>query len=81
MADRFYSDIEISDVAGEIVPPAATGFVRIYGRNGRLFSVGVSGTEYDLSENGGSGDKNVDGGFANAIYLPTQNIDGGDANG
>ena len=30
---------------------------------------------------GGSGDNNIDGGFANSVYLPSQLIDGGDANG
>lgn len=29
----------------------------------------------------GSGDSNIDGGFANSVYLPSQLIDGGDANG
>lgn len=26
-------------------------------------------------------DRNTDGGFANSVYLPSQTIDGGDANG
>jgi hypothetical protein len=30
---------------------------------------------------GSSGDSNIDGGFANSVYLPSQLIDGGDANG
>ena len=28
---------------------------------------------------GGSGDKNVDGGNASSVYLPSQNVDGGSA--
>jgi hypothetical protein len=30
---------------------------------------------------GGSGDRNIDGGSADSVYLPSQLIDGGDANG
>lgn len=79
MADRFYSDVEVPEVSTD-PGPAAPGFVRVYGRNGRLFVRGATSQEIDLAESGG-GDKNVDGGFAASAYLPTQNIDGGDANG
>lgn len=34
-----------------------------------------------ISSSGGSGDFNVDGGVADSIYTPPQNINGGDANG
>ncbi len=81
MADRFYGDIEVPEIASD-PGPATPGFVRIYGRNGKLYVRGETTTEIDLTEMGsGSGDINVDGGFANSVYLPTQNIDGGDANG
>lgn len=35
----------------------------------------------DTLPGGGGGDKNVDGGNASAVYLPSQVIDGGDASG
>lgn len=34
-----------------------------------------------LPGGGGGGDRNVDGGNAASIYLPSQVVDGGDANG
>ena len=41
----------------------------------RLVAVGATGA------GGGGGDRNVDGGRADSIYLPSQNIDGGTASG
>jgi hypothetical protein len=35
----------------------------------------------NASGGGGDGDRNVDGGRADSIYLPSQNIDGGTASG
>ena len=78
-----------SDVEGITIPelptdpgPAPSGFVRIYGRDGKLFVRGTTTSEIDLTELGvgGGGFLNIDGGFANAVYLPTQNIDGGFSN-
>lgn len=82
MADRFYGDIEVPEITSD-PGPATPGFVRIYGRNGKLYVRGETTTEIDLADTGGgpTSDINVDGGFAAAVYLPTQNIDGGDANG
>jgi len=82
MADRFYSDLEVPEIATDPGPPA-TGFVRVYGRDGKLYVRGITTGEIDLTDVGGgpATDINVDGGFANSVYLPTQVIDGGDANG
>lgn len=79
MGDQFYEDIEVPELAAD-PGPAPAGFVRLYGRNGKLFVRGETTAEIDLTETG-SGDQNIDGGFAASVYLPTQNIDGGDANG
>lgn len=81
MADRFYGDIEVPEIASD-PGPAAPGFVRVFGRAGKLFVRGAVTAEIDLTGGGGvAADKNCDGGFANSVYLPTQSIDGGDANG
>lgn len=80
MADRFYGDIEVPEIASD-PGPATPGFVRIFGRAGKLFVRGETTAEIDLTVGGVAADKNCDGGFANSVYLPTQNIDGGDANG
>ena len=81
MADRFYGDIEVPEISSD-PGPATPGFVRIFGRDGKLFVRGETTAEIDLTELGvgGGGFLNIDGGFANAIYLPTQNIDGGFSN-
>lgn len=82
MGDQFFEDIEVPELPSD-PGPAPTGFVRIYGRDGKLFVRGETTAEIDLTDTGGgpTSDINVDGGFAAAVYLPTQNIDGGDANG
>ena len=82
MGDQFFEDIEVPEFSTD-PGPAPSGFVRIYGRDGKLFVRGATTSEIDLTELGvgGSGFLNIDGGFANAVYLPTQNINGGDANG
>jgi len=44
VADRFYKDIELPDIS---VSPSApdTGFVQIYGKNGKLAYQNATGTE------------------------------------
>lgn len=81
MGDQFYEDIEVPELATD-PGPAIPGFVRIYGRDGKLFVRGATTAEIDLTEVGigGGGFLNVDGGLANSVYLPTQNIDGGFSN-
>ncbi len=77
MADRIYGEFEVPEIATDPGPPDTPGFVRIYGRNGRLFVRGFATAEIDLAESGTGGDKNVDGGAPDSLYLPEQNIDGG----
>ena len=58
--------------------------------NGNIQELGHGTAGQVLTSNGatsapswesGSGDIQVDGGFANSTYLPEQSVDGGDANG
>lgn len=46
-------------------------------------AVGTSATTYQAHalEGEGGGSKNIDGGSASSVYLPSQLIDGGGANG
>jgi len=80
MADRFYKDIELPEKPSSPGTPPDAGFVQIYGRDGRIYMLNSSGIEFDLTQGGGNAFRNIDGGFANSTYLPTQNIDGGFAN-
>lgn len=48
--------------------------------NGELYQLPIGDT-LPGGGSGGSTDKNVDGGSASSVYLPTQVVDGGDANG
>lgn len=80
MADRFYKDIEIPEKPSSPGTPPTAGFVQLYGRNGRVYMLNSAGIEYDLTLGGGNAFRTIDGGFANSVYLSTQNIDGGFSN-
>ena len=54
MADRLYNALEVPEI-NTSPGPSEPGFVKIFGRNGRVFGIDSSGTEYDLTATGGGG--------------------------
>jgi hypothetical protein len=59
------------------------GEIAINTYDGKMYIKKNDGTAsiIEIGAGGGGGVNNVDGGFASSIYLISQNIDGGDANG
>jgi hypothetical protein len=65
------------DVAPSDLPEE--GVVQWYLKDGSLFYQDEFGTEFEITSTGGtSGDRNIDGGNPESVYLPSQHFDGGE---
>lgn len=69
---RWLSDLYLSQKEGNKGPTGSEGQQGQTGRNGVPGSDGTDGQNIEIL---------ADGGFAYSVYLPSQKIDGGNANG